>query len=373
MHLFKTALLKYWHNKRFVRQNILVWLIVYAAFLLLNLIFNGLSYNSAYLQITVATFFIAAIFYAHFFLCAAYFQKSNKIFFLLCSIVFLFYSALMYWLAVNDYDKIIGKVSFSKNTFFILRAFTSTLYYLVVIAIATVYWSLKNASEKKQESKKAQTELIFKNTSLEQQKLILQRDLFQSENNFLRAQINPHFLYNCLNFLYSKTFQQQPNVADGIMLLSQIMRYSLTDFSDANGLANVEDELTHIENVIKINRLRFENSLQIEFMVEGNTAGKKIAPMLLITLVENVFKHGDLQDNDFPAMIHCEINAVTNSLHFTTSNKSNKIRSADSSGLGIHNIRQRLNLLYNNDFTLNLTEHNSIFKTELIVPYINTL
>jgi len=369
----KETILKYGSDEKFIRRNALVWLIIYTAMLSFNWLLNGFSYNSAFLQITVATLFIVVIFYAHFILCAAYFQKHKRRFFIASLGLFFVYLLINYGFAVSDYKRVTDTNLYPKSTFLLLRAFSTSIYYLVIIAFSTVYWSLKKSGESESENEKIQATLKLKNVHLEQQKLVLERDLFQSENNFLRAQINPHFLYNCLNFLYAKTFQQQPKVADGIMLLSQIMRYSLTDFSGANGLAKLDEELVHIENVIRINRLRFEHSLQVQLKVEGQTAGKKIAPMLLITLVENIFKHGDLQDASFPATISCQVNAETKLLYFTTCNKTNKTTSADSSGLGIGNIRQRLQLLYKDNFTLDLIENDSRYKALLVIPYFDEM
>ena len=142
---------------------------------------------------------------------------------------------------------------------------------------------------------------------LQEEKVMLQTQLLESEINFLRAQINPHFLFNCLNFFYSEMLDTQPKVADGIITLSEIMRYSLQDFSKTGGLANLQQELEHIQNVIKIHKMRFANNLFINLEVDGNPENIQIAPMVLITLVENIFKHGDLHDAKKPASIICSI------------------------------------------------------------------
>jgi two-component system, LytTR family, sensor kinase len=221
--------------------------------------------------------------------------------------------------------------------------------------------------EKKQaEYEKAQALLEFHN-------IRLQADLMQSENNFLRSQINPHFLYNCLNFMYSKTFRQQPQVAEAIMLLSQVMRYSLSDFSVTNGLANLGEEMLHINNVIKINRFRFNDSLQIQFEVIGNPDNKMIAPMLLITLVENVFKHGQLQDANHPALMTCHIDEGAKRIRFSTWNKKTEAVPGNlSSGVGYSNIRQRLHLLYKSDFGFMVKDEGGAYQMMLEIPYFDS-
>jgi len=251
-------------------------------------------------------------------------------------------------------------------TFYIQFSFYATGYFFAY------RYNLKQKQlwelEKKQaEYEKAQAVLEFNNARL-------QADLMHSENNFLRSQINPHFLYNCLNFMYSKTFRQQPEVADAIMVLSQVMRYSLTDFSVAKGLANLDEEILHISNVIRINGFRFNDSLQVRLEVEGNPSNKMITPMLLITLVENVFKHGQLQDKQSPAVLMCQIDEQQKRLRFTTRNRKSEITPANLSfGVGHSNIRQRLSMLYKDDFSLTVKEESGIYEVVLDMPYFDAL
>lgn len=231
-------------------------------------------------------------------------------------------------------------------------------------------FNLKQKQLLELEKKQAATEKA--QALLEYNNVRLQADLMQSENNFLRSQINPHFLYNCLNFIYSRTFREQPQVADTIMALSQVMRYSLTDFSVTNGLAYVDEEILHINNVIKINKLRYNDSLKIGFAVYGEPTNKMIAPMLLITLVENVFKHGNLQDKDFPANLACRIDEERKRLIFTTHNKRSDVPATNVSfGMGHTNIRQRLALLYKDNFTLDIQEEGGSYRVLLEMPYFD--
>ena len=94
--------------------------------------------------------------------------------------------------------------------------------------------------------------------------------------------------------------------------------------------------------------------------------------MILISLVENMFKHGDLQDETIPASIHCTIDATTQTVVFVTSNKCNKSKVVTPGGLGTGNIIKRLELLYGNNFTLAFEEQVSIYTSKLVIPYYNT-
>ncbi len=206
---------------------------------------------------------------------------------------------------------------------------------------------------------------------LQDDKAALEIKLRQSDLNFLRAQINPHFLQNCLNFLYSDTRKTNPNAADAILLLSNIMRYSVADNSATGGMALLTDEITHVENVIQIHQLRFEKKLQIAFNKEGNYEHKQIAPMILLTLVENLIKYGDLNNSQDPAKIDCSINEKEKKVFFTTTNKKAYPTEIISTGLGLKNIRERLSLIWGDNFTLEKEETENYYTVKLCMPYID--
>lgn len=205
----------------------------------------------------------------------------------------------------------------------------------------------------------------------EKAKLEVENKNLKLNEDFLRAQINPHFLYNCLNLFYSETFEKLPEVGEGIIMLAQIMRYSLNDYSENNGLTELSEEIEHIENVINIHQKRFVNSLNISIKVEGNREEKLIAPMILITMVENVFKHGDLHDKNYPAEICCSINEIEQKVYFTTYNKKSKGPKEPSTGIGLNNIKQRLQSLYKDNFSITTDEDANIYKKEIAIPYFS--
>jgi sensor histidine kinase YesM len=223
------------------------------------------------------------------------------------------------------------------------------------------------------EDEQARLQLEKQSALLMQEKLLLEKDLLQSENNFLRAQISPHFLYNCLNFFYSEVFEQQPRVGEAVLLLAQIMRYSLTDFSATNGLASLHAEIDHIRNVIEMHQMRFAQNLQLEFSAEGNLTDKLIAPMILMTLVENVLKHGDLHDPSFPARIQCKVDTGQKMICFSIKNKKGKAQSPFSSGIGHENLQQRLTKLFGDNFRLVISDQTNVYWEELWMPYFDRL
>jgi two-component system LytT family sensor kinase len=218
-----------------------------------------------------------------------------------------------------------------------------------------------------QEERKAKAILEY-NFGLEAEKLLLQQERLKSQHAFLKAQINSHFLHNTLNFFYAKSLPYSTELSDGIMTLSEIMRYSLRQVNTIDGMEPLGEELMHLRNVIKINQLRFSNKLQIDFSVHGPTAGISIIPLALITLTENAFKHGDLTDPRHPLEIRLEVSEEHGTLYFKIHNKKKKGPKELSHGIGLDNTRQRLRSFYNNNFTFTVTDTEHFYTTELVLP-----
>ena len=200
---------------------------------------------------------------------------------------------------------------------------------------------------------------------LEEQKMQLEIEKSQANYNFLKAQINPHFLHNTLNFLYARSLPYSKELSEGILTLSEIMRYALNERNQRDGLAPLKDEIEHVRNVIKINQLRFSNALNVNFEVEGVINGARIIPFVLITLVENAFKHGDLKDQQAP--IIAKLVVKEGSMYFYCRNKKKSGPKELSTGIGIDNIKKRLELAYGKDFSFTVKEEEQNYTTELTI------
>lgn len=198
---------------------------------------------------------------------------------------------------------------------------------------------------------------------LEAQKLQLEMQISQANFNFLKAQINPHFLHNTLNFLYAKSLPYSEELSEGILTLSDIMRYALSQGNQKDGKAPLKDEIEHVGNVIKISQLRYSNQLKVNFEVTGDVEGAKIIPFVLITIVENAFKHGDLKSQDYP--IDIKLNVKGNKLYFYCSNKKKTGPKQLSTGIGLDNIKKRLELAYGDKYKFTVKDDPGIYTTEL--------
>ncbi|MCX2432662.1 sensor histidine kinase [Pedobacter sp. GR22-10] len=196
---------------------------------------------------------------------------------------------------------------------------------------------------------------------------IIEKEKLDTEYAFLRAQINPRFLNNTLNFFFAKSLPLSEELANGIMTLSEIMRYSLAIDSD-DRMTLIDQEIEHIKNVIKINQLRFNHKLQIDFKIEGNTHNVRLIPLILITVVENILKHGNCTDQNYPVKIFLTINEADGYVYLNTFNRKKKGPKELSSGIGLDNIKKRLAHHYQKRFILNITESEQDYFLDLSIP-----
>lgn len=178
----------------------------------------------------------------------------------------------------------------------------------------------------------------------QREKAALNELKLQVEYNYLKSQINPHFLYNTLSFFYSRMLKQDKQAANGIAALSGIMRYSL-ESGDNDGKVKLEQEVEQIENYILLQQLRFDQQLHIKFEYNMPLPDVLVLPHIFITLVENVFKHGVTDDPAHPLTILLQANP--HQLSFSLQNKkSNKEKDRAPGGIGLHNLHERLKLVY---------------------------
>lgn len=192
-------------------------------------------------------------------------------------------------------------------------------------------------------------------------KLIETQDvLLSTEIKFLKAQINPHFLFNTLNFLYAETYKISPKVGEGILLLTEIMRYTVQ--STNNEEITIEKEAEFLRKYVEIQQLRFHDRLQIVLDINIFSPSVSIPPLIILSFVENAFKYGKLNDPNHPLTIKLESNP-TYILFYCTNLKNTHFRDP-STAVGIENIKSRLSK-HCNDYELNITDENSIYTVTL--------
>lgn len=206
------------------------------------------------------------------------------------------------------------------------------------------------------ERQKRIQELELNNQALEIQQL-------HTEYNFLKAQINPHFLYNTLNTLFSHAQYYSEELANNILKLSEIMRYSIEGLDKDNGMVNLRNEIHYLHNLIDIHQLRFSNELQIDFTVTGPVGDFKIPPLVFITFVENALKYGELKNSAHPLIIR--LDAFEDRVRFYCRNKKKKNVIEKSSGIGIQNVLKRLDVSYKGKYDVVTNNEEEFYTLEL--------
>jgi two-component system LytT family sensor kinase len=177
----------------------------------------------------------------------------------------------------------------------------------------------------------------------EQRAALAEADKASAELSFLKAQINPHFLFNTLNNIYTLAVTKNEYTAESIMKLSNIMRYVTDDVTE--DFVPLKSEIDCISDYIELQRLRTGKNVRIAFAVTGNTDHKKIAPLVLMTFIENVFKYGVSKHEKCAIDISVAITGA--SIYFFCQNQIFGGREENKrTGIGITNTKQRLTYLY---------------------------
>jgi signal transduction histidine kinase len=193
----------------------------------------------------------------------------------------------------------------------------------------------------------------------------IQRDLenqrLTAELSFLKSQINPHFLFNSLNSIYSLAYQKSDTTPEAILKLSEIMRYMLYECNDNK--VELSKELQYLQNYIDLQKIRFGNKAFIDFQVKGEVTNQHIVPLLLISFIENAFKHGIANDATSP--IKLKINLEDGHLYFFIQNKKHTHNRDSSGGIGLNNVRRRLDLLYPGKYNLEIRDEADTYTCQL--------
>lgn len=200
--------------------------------------------------------------------------------------------------------------------------------------------------------------------SLKQQAAALVLQNAKTELNLLKSQVQPHFLFNTLNNIYYEAYREAPRTAVLIERLSEIMRYFVDE--SPKDLVFLSAEINFLENYIALEKIRIRHEITLNFTREVSE-GCSIPPMLLMTFVENIFKHG-IDKTSMHNVIHISLTQQDDRLLFSTQNSLPEDTAAYSHGSGIDNLRKRLTLLYGNNYTLQTDKSATHFTAFLSVP-----
>jgi len=232
---------------------------------------------------------------------------------------------------------------------------TSTFRAIQFILYGTGYYFLVNYIRKREKS------LI---QDVENEKL--KNDVLRAEQDFLRAQINPHLLFNTLSFIKYAAKKKPEEADEAVIRLSGIMSFALENNSETILVAT---ELEQVENIIGLNQLRYNHTLNINYIKNLKNNQATIIPIVLLTLIENIFKHGNLLDEVHPAQIYIE--SDESHLLVQTSNLPNRNSHIKSTNKGLANIRSRMDQYYAENYHFSHEMNDNLFKVELRINYKN--
>ena len=193
-----------------------------------------------------------------------------------------------------------------------------------------------------------------------------EKHYLETELKFLRSQIQPHFFFNTLNNIYSLTLKKSDLAPEIILKLSDLMSYMLYDSTAPR--VPLAKEIDYLRNYLDVEQLRFGSRLTISFTIEGPTTAVDIPPMILILFLENSFKHG-VKNNISQILLTIDLQVADGFLYFRVENPvPEEEKDPDNKGIGLKNVRRRLDLLYGNAYTLDIREENNIFVVSLKMP-----
>jgi len=200
----------------------------------------------------------------------------------------------------------------------------------------------------------------------------LEKDKLQAELKFLKSQIHPHFLFNILNSLYALTLKKSSKAPEVVLKLSELLNYMLYDCNST--IVPLKKEISLINDYIELEKLRYGKKLDIEINVNNKIGDHQIAPLLLLPFIENSFKHG-VSKKVSDKWIKINLSILENELLLNVINSKNSKHNENeqdyTEGIGLLNVKRRLDLLYENKYYLEINESENEFEVNLQLQLTN--
>ncbi|SHF39819.1 sensor histidine kinase [Flavisolibacter ginsengisoli] len=255
----------------------------------------------------------------------------------------LIYIILRYFVEELVYPHFLGLRNYTAGTSLVYYVFDNIYFGGKYIISASLIW------------------LVVNNAKIIEARNELQKQQAEAEINFLRGQINPHFLFNTINNIYSLVYHKSEKALPAIQKLGELMRYMTTEL--AKEKVELEKEIEYLRSSIDLNALRYTGGGAVNMTITGDPKRKEIAPFILLPFVENAFKYGVADEQHQPIEINLRIEE--DKLTYSCRNKINDTHNADSTGTGLSNLKRRLNLLYPDNHCFNTGIDGSYYHAEL--------
>lgn len=330
----------YFQRNRVLILHILFWCI-YLSFTFYQINFfqqqRGYDWTRALTFTSVQLGFTALIAYLNYYIFLPRFMQHKKLLRYLFEFLIPFVILIAIRIVIQRYmvDGYTYKVAYYYSGLYVVQAVSVTLFIAIFIGM------LRFAAD------------WFE---LEARKKAIENERLMAELNFLKAQINPHFLFNTLNNLYYLAYSKSDNTTVVIDKLSKMMRYMIYDSNHPTVL--LSKEIEYMENYISLEQLRLNNEVPIKFEVKGEVNDIRIAPLIFITFLENAFKHG-VNNKTSSAWVNVGIHLQGKQCIYTVENSKQPLP-ADSkegkSGIGLQNVQRRLELSYPDKYSLQVED-----------------
>jgi len=233
---------------------------------------------------------------------------------------------------------------------------------LYFAGLATIIWAVSHLSAYRIKMVESELAQLAASRDLAN----LNTNLAMVENAYLQQQIHPHLLFNTLNFIYNAVYKYSREGAQAVVQLAEIMRYSL-EGAGTDGQVALISEIAQVENLIELNRCRYDHPLYLDTQFHGGIEDCRIIPLVLLTLSENIFKHGHLSDPDKPAYLQVSYERHRQ-LSITTFNYKKHLGGHQRiSRLGIDNLRKRLNYAYGDRQDLQIEDAELTYRLQLTI------
>ncbi len=320
--------------------HILFWFI----FILNTILQNHFKISEIFDPFNISNIIVNFLtFYFNYFVVIPNIMKSPRIekFVIGFLMAFFFFIFLRYGIEEILFEKIIGQGNYFEGTTFSYYIFDNFYWGSNAVLISSLIWFLDYAFKKEKEN-----QLLLKQKK-------------EAELSLLKSQINPHFIFNTLNNIYSLVNQKSDQSLMAIEKLGDLLRYSGKELE--KDFTDLGSEVNYLQNFIDLESLRLRDPENIQFKTVISNSNLKIAPMLLVPFVENAFKHGDLKNN----ILNIEIKNQGNELIFSQRNRISNNQKDTTSGIGIENVKKRLELIYPEKHTLKTTNDSQYYEVHL--------
>lgn len=328
-------------TKETILYHILFWLLFYLIQVLSGIDFSDFTSKYNFLSDTVFTIFLSILVYANilWLLPKLFFRKKYFIYSAFNLTFSFIISYLNTYIQVSYIDKIILEGLIELGYEYVFFSFLEFILYLGAILFL---W------------------IAFQQVKVRGEMAKIEKEHKEAQLQLLRSQTQPHFLFNALNNIHFLISNQPEKASDLLLKLSDLLRYQL--YETQNECVLLKDEIQNLKNYIALEKIRLSDDVSLKVDLDSLNSDLKIQPFLLLPLVENAFKHSTNSENRW---IEIKLKTVENTLLFTTRNTVGKRTKTQVGGLGLKNLRERLEMLFSENCSLEIEEEQGVFTAQL--------